>query len=96
MFERTLANAAGIATMIHDIQEVLSYYFGMTHKKDCRVWRLRAQIPAEPQNVEDVGDRQGGKQGWCVVEITSNTGPEAEKVNQVIRLRVSQFHWQPN
>ena len=55
MFERTLANAAGIATMIHDIQEVLSYYFGMTHKKDCRVWRLRTQIRAEPQNVEGCG-----------------------------------------
>ena len=55
MFERTLANAAGIATMIHDIQEVLSYDFGMTGRKDCRVWRLRTQIRAEPQNTEGCG-----------------------------------------
>jgi hypothetical protein len=55
MFERTLANAAGIAKMIHDIQEVLSYDFGMTRRKDCRVWRICAQIRAEPQNTEGCG-----------------------------------------
>ena len=63
MFERTLANAPEIATMIHDIQEVLSYDFGMTGRKDCRVWRLRTQIRAVPQIQRDAGDRQGGRQG---------------------------------